>query len=350
MSEMTSLQRALSALERREPDRIPLFELLIDHRVTDKILPGSSYEDFAEYVGLDLVLTHTPSRLYEQKMIDENKRIVRDEWGILRQYTEQEVPIPLEGPIKSEEDLKRYVPPDPQAERRFSSLERLVGRFKGKKAVGIHLHDSFNYPWYLRGMENLLMDLMLNPDMVRELVRISVEHNIALAQKALELGADFVVLGDDYGSSMGPLMSPAQFEEFFLPGLREVVKAIKDKGAYCIKHCCGDINVLLDMIVGTGIDALHPLDAAAGMDIGAVKQKYGNRICVIGGVDCGDLLSSDPPERVVEEVKRVLRKVSPGGGHILSSSNSIHHSVKPENYLAMVETAKKYGKYPIRIN
>ncbi|GFP29429.1 uroporphyrinogen decarboxylase [Candidatus Hakubella thermalkaliphila] len=146
----------------------------------------------------------------------------------------------------------------------------------------------------------------LNPPMVKELVQISVEHNVALAEKAIDLGADFVVLGDDYGSSMGPLMSPAQFEEFFLPGLQEVVKAIKDKGAYCIKHCCGDINLLLDMIVGTGIDALHPLDAAAGMDIAAVKQNYGDRICVIGGVDCGDLLSLDPPERVVEEVKKVL--------------------------------------------
>lgn len=121
-------------------------------------------------------------------------------------------------------------------------------------------------------------------------------------------------------------------------------------GVFVIKHCCGNINNLLDMTVDAGIDAIHPLDQTAGMDIAKVQEKYQGRIVVIGGVDCGELLTNKFPEDVIVETKKLLKNVSSRGGHILGSSNAIHPKVKPENYLAMVDTVKKYGKYPININ
>ena len=293
MERLTSLERAKKTLELSEPDRVPLFELLIDSNVINKILPDSSYEDFVDYIGLDLVLTGSPSIMYDQIVLDESKKITIDEWGIKRQFSEQKVAIPFEGPIKNREDLLKYKAPDPISERRFVDLMMLIDRFKGKKAIGIHLHDAFSYPWYLRCMENIFMDFILNPDIVKELIRISIEHNIMLAEKTIKLGADVVVLGDDYGSTLGPMFSPEHFEKFLLPGLREIVKAIKNSGAYCIKHCCGNINILLDMIVNSGINALHPLDMTTNMNIDSVKKKYGEKICVIGGMDCGELLCND---------------------------------------------------------
>jgi uroporphyrinogen decarboxylase len=84
------------------------------------------------------------------------------------------------------------------------------------------------------------------------------------------------------------------------------------------------------------------------MDIGYVKQHYGDRIAIVGNIDCGELLCNAP----VEEVRRVTRETievaAPGGGFCLSSSNSIHSSVKPENYMAMVETLREYGEYPLK--
>ena len=346
---MNSKERFLAVIKGGIPDGVPLFELLIDKRVIEKIKPGGNYADLAEDT-LDLVLTNTPSLLYRNKWIDESKKIFANEWGTIRQDSGQSVSMPLSGPIKSKEDLKNYKAPDPDDEYRYIELNYLLSRFKGKKAVGMHLHDVFNYPCYLRGMENFLMDMATDKYMVEKLVEMSVEHNITIAKNAIKLGADFIVLGDDYGATSGPMFSPKNFEELLLPGFKTVLGEIKKAGAFVIKHCCGNINSLLDMIVSAGIDAIHPLDQAAGMDIAAVQKKYINKVVVIGGIDCGELLTNKFPEDVIDETKKLLKNVSSKGGHILGSSNTIHPKVKPENYLAMVDTVKKYGKYPISIN
>jgi uroporphyrinogen decarboxylase len=84
------------------------------------------------------------------------------------------------------------------------------------------------------------------------------------------------------------------------------------------------------------------------MDIGKVKQRYGNRVCLIGNIDCSHILSEASEKEVEAAVRECILKASPGGGHIISSSNSIHSSVKPQNYRAMIEATRKYGKYPIQ--
>jgi uroporphyrinogen decarboxylase len=101
------------------------------------------------------------------------------------------------------------------------------------------------------------------------------------------------------------------------------------------------------MIVNTGIDGLNPMEPVAGMDIGEVKQRHGKRVCLIGNIDCSRLLCEGSEEEVEAAVKECIRRASPGGGHIICSSNSIHSSVKPQNYAAMIAAAKKYGKYPM---
>ena len=85
------------------------------------------------------------------------------------------------------------------------------------------------------------------------------------------------------------------------------------------------------------------------MDLSEVKNKYSDRIALKGNVDCAQTLSYATADEVIEETKQVIRKGGPGGGFILSSSNSIHASVKPENYLAMLDTLKKYGSYPLSL-
>jgi uroporphyrinogen decarboxylase len=251
----------------------------------------------------------------------------------------------MDGPIVDEEDLDSYTPPDPEDSLRFRSLRRLIQRFKGARLIGMHLHDAFSYPSYLRGMDRLLMDLIQKPGLVHRLVHIGVEHTVALMNEASRLGAELFVFGDDYAGTKGPLMSPAHFEEFFLPGLKRVVATAKELGAYVIKHTDGNITPLLDMIVGTGIDGLHPLDPGAGMNIADVKSHYRGRICVIGNIDTGMVLSESAPGNVEEEVRRTILAAAPGGGYMISSANSIHARVKPENYRAMLEAAHRYGNY-----
>jgi len=162
-----------------------------------------------------------------------------------------------------------------------------------------------------------------------------------------QAGVDILLTGDDYAGMTGALMSPRHFREFVLPYLQKAVDIAHQHGLPFIKHSDGNLWKILDMIVDTGIDGLHPNEPMAGMDIREVKEKYGHRIAVVGNVDCSMLLPSGTEEQVIEAVKETIAKASVGGGHILSSSNSIHPAVKPENYRAMVSAAREHGRYPL---
>jgi uroporphyrinogen decarboxylase len=83
------------------------------------------------------------------------------------------------------------------------------------------------------------------------------------------------------------------------------------------------------------------------MDIAEVKRRYGDRVCLIGNIDCGELLSWGTPQQVTRTVRDTIRQAAPGGGYIMSSSNTIHSSVKPENYRAMIAATHHYGTYPL---
>ncbi len=152
---------------------------------------------------------------------------------------------------------------------------------------------------------------------------------------------------DDMAGKEGPYLNPRLYHEMVFPYLKTLVDAVHNMGGRLFVHSDGDLKPILDGLINTGIDALHSIDPSAGMNIGAVKDTYGHRLCLCGNVDCAWTLVRLRPENVVEETKECIRKASPGGGHILCSSNVIHKAVPLENTLAMVETAKKYGRYPI---
>ncbi len=344
MAELTSVERVLRVLRNEEPDRIPHFEWIIDHHVREAIIPGCSVEEFTVRMGLDAILTGPDFR---KQQIGEKR--CRNEWGVVTEYTAEEHSYPVEGPIKSLEDFQHYTPPDPHAPGRYASLERLVKKYKGKLAIGVHLNDVFSIPRYLIGYEELLIALAADRDLVRKLVELSVEVNLEMAQEVARRGADFVFTGDDYASANGPLMSPAMFRDIFAEPLRRVVMGFKNQGLPVIKHTDGNIMPLLDMILDSGIDCLDPIDPIAGLDIERIKRDYGRRVALKGNVDCAHTLTFGSEADTVRETKEVIRKAAGGGGLILSSSNSIHSSVKPGNYLAMWNAIRMYGKYPISL-
>ena len=198
-------------------------------------------------------------------------------------------------------------------------------------------------------LDNLLVDFLENPRLAHEVLEIVNEFAVALARRAVRAGADLVMLGDDYAYKSGPMMSPAVYKTFLQHRLARVVQAVHEEGAFCVKHSDGNLWPILDMILDTGVDGINPLEPVAGMDIGEVKRKYGDRVCLIGNIDCGELLSWGTPQQVTRTVRDTIRQAAPGGGYIMSSSNTIHSSVKPENYRAMVAATHRYGTYPLRL-
>ncbi len=341
---MTAKERVITALKRREPDRVPTFEWSIDQNVIEALCPGASYFDFLEKMDHDAVVV---SPNYQLEKIGEG--LYRDEWGVVRKKGYEVYPIPLEdeAPISRKGDLRQYTPPKPLTENRFDTLNKALERFLGRKAIIFKIRDALSTPRDLRGYSKFLMDVVLNPDLVRELVTLSIEHNVAVGLEAIKLGADIVVTGDDYADNSGPLISPRSFHNLFLPGFRKLVSYIKKSGAYFIKHTDGNIMLLIDGFIDAGIDCIDPIDPVAGMDITEIKKKYKEKVAIKGNINCADTLSNRSVADVVREVKECILKASPGGGHIISSSNSIHSGVKPENYRAMLDTIREYGTYPI---
>jgi uroporphyrinogen decarboxylase len=227
-------------------------------------------------------------------------------------------------------------------------LKEIVKRFKGDKAIIFLGHEVFEFSSYLLGgMDNLFPKYITDPEFVKRLSEIVWSYQSKILENAAKEGVDILLTGDDYAGHRGPLMSPIHFEEFVFPYLRKAVGVAKKYNLPFIKHTDGNLWKIIDMIVNAGIDALHPIEPLAGMDIGEIKEKYGHKIVVVGNVDCSHVLPRGNKEEIVEAVKETIAKASPGGGHILSSSNSIHPGVKPENYKYMLEAARDYGQYPL---
>ena len=345
MAELTSAERVRRVLNRQEPDRIPHFEWLIARNVREAICPScESHNDFAVRMGHDAILVGPD---FQREQVGPTQW--RSEWGFVNDYGNEEHGVEVDCPIRDMSDFERYSPPDPHAAGRYDTVDSAVREFKGDKAIGVHLNDVFSIPRSLVGMENLLLMIASDPDLVTALVDMSVEVNLAMAKEVAARGADFVWTGDDYAYNTGPLMSPENFRDLFYPSLRRVIGGFRELGLPVIKHSDGNLWPIIDMIVDSGISCLDPIDPQAGMDLGEVKGKYGDRIALKGNVDCAHTLSHATVAEVIEQTKQAIREGAPGGGFILSSSNSIHASVKPENYLAMVDTLRQYGRYPIRL-
>ena len=341
MGNMTSEERVLRVLQRKEPDRVPHFEWVVDRQVREALCPGcKSHADFAIRMGHDAIIVDP---IFNKEKVGANRW--RSEWGYVAQETHEEHGIEVESPIKTMADFERYTPPDPHAPGRFSAVEAAVKAYKGHKAVIVHLNDVFSLPRYLMSMQDLLIAIVAEPDLVKALVDMSVRINLELAKKVAACGATIIYTGDDYAYNRGPLMSPKHFREFFYPGLCRVMQGFKELGLYVIKHTDGNIRPIIDMIIDSGIDCLDPIDPQAGMDLGEVKARYGHRVAVKGNVDCAQLMTFGTPDEVIQATKDALRIGMPGGGFILSSSNSIHSAVKPENYAAMLQTLRQYGCY-----
>lgn len=341
---VNSYKRVMTALAVRQPDRVPIVEFSIDPSVVRRACPGAETQnDFEERMDLDAVCC----RARFEKIRENADGSYVDEWGVTYGSGTEVTDHPIRGPIGCKDDLLRYTPPDPDAPHRLGRLAEVVERFKGKKAIVFGQRAAFMWSAYLNGIENLLVNFLADPDFAHELMDLVLGVMLRIARRALRAGADVIVLGDDYAGNSGPMFSPAVFRTFVLPRLKKMVDTVHEEGGKVIKHSDGNLWLLLDDLVGAGIDGLHPIEPVAGMDLGEVKRKYGARVCLIGNVDCAQLLPHSTVAAVEAAVRECIRQGAYGGGYMLSSSNSIHSAVNPENYLAMIAAGRKYGVYPL---
>jgi uroporphyrinogen decarboxylase len=184
-----------------------------------------------------------------------------------------------------------------------------------------------------------------------EPARVKAEAARAVAQ-ALEKaermqklgGLDGFALCTDYCFNHGPFLSPGQFSEFVAPYLAELVQGYRDLGFYTIKHSDGNVMPILDQLVQANPHALHSLDPQAGVELAEVKRLVGDRVCLIGNVNCG-LLSTGSEAEVIESARYALRSGMPGGGYIFSTSNCVYTGMPLARYELMLDIWREEGNY-----
>lgn len=344
---MKPRERVLRALSLEEPDIVPLFEIEINTPIVRKILgrePREAMDFYDVYAAFGLDGINFWDKAIPVQYLDAECYV--DDWARVWRTEENEITYYVRGTINTPEDFEKFTPPDPFDYDRLDRLRKVIRSNKKELAVVGGIHDAFEIPSQMRGVAGFLTDLYRNPGFARKIIETSTKYNIELAKAMTDLGVDAIISGDDYAYKHGPMMQPKLFREFVASYLKKIVDAVHRKGVPFIKHTDGYLWPILDDIVKTGIDALHPIEPQAGMSLKEVKEGYGDRICVMGNVDVTYVLPLGTAEETVRDVKRCIMEAADGGGYILSSSNSIHNAVRVENFKAMTEATRKYGKFP----
>lgn len=341
---MNSTERVHAALRLEQPDRVPVVEFVVDDRVARGAVPGCrDVADCMDRLGMDSV--GCGARFEKVRENPDGSYV--DEWGVAYIANAEVVAHPVRGPIRTLAEARAYSPPPSDTPHRLGPLADLVARYKGKRAICFHHRAAFMWAAYLMGIDSILMNFLAEPETVEVTMDKVLECNMAIVRRAIRSGAEVIILGDDYASNIGPMMSPATFAHFIQPRLKKMVDMIHEEGAFCVKHTDGNIYAIMDMIVAAEPDALNPIEPLAGMDLKKVKQLVGDRVCLMGNIDCGRLLPHGTAEEVRQAVRQAIADAGHGGGYIVSSSNSFHSSCQPSNLVAMVDAVREFGQYPL---
>lgn len=347
---MTGLERILTTLKHREPDRVPHFEGGISQNVMEDILPGKSEEEFIEYMDLDAAVVHY-RWFTKYDMIDSEKGVARDQWGSLVKFTSELLPHPIGPVFQSEADIDSYRGPDPDEEWRYKIVEKLVKRFKGERAVIPVLPDVWNVVKdFLMGDVWYFTAMIESPELIRRISEIPLNFFLRFIRNCVEAGADIIWVHGDWAGTKYPFASPKHTEALMGPYLTRLVEECHKLGVPCLKHTDGNIWPVKDVLLKAGIDALHPIDPAAGLDMGVAKAEIGDKVCLMGNVSCVDVLPDGSEEDIRRATKECIRKGGKGGGFICTSSNSIHSGVPGRNYVAFVKAIHEFGKYPLELD
>ena len=360
---MNSKERILTALSGGQPDRVPVFELYINESsiagIAELLRPeevrvestedrfgeeGRAIRDLycmiVEELGLDATCSN-----FSIGMEPVGGGLARDKFGTVYRLSEHGEPMPLDGPIKGPSDLKGFDMVSKLRPEDLDGVKYVIDKAGPEKAHFLCVTDPFKVSWRRRGgMQNLLMDYVLDPDLVHQLGRIATDFDIAVIDMAREIGVDAIAVPGDLAGEDATIMSPEHYREYIKPYHAEIVEAAHRRGLKIVKHTDGAIWPLLDDFVEVGFDGIHPIQPQC-MDIAEVKQYLAGRACVLGNIDCRDLLVFGTEDQVEREVKETIEKAAPGGGYIISSSNSIHPGCKAGNYIALVRAAHRYGGY-----
>lgn len=318
---MTNKERFISALQHKPiKGRVPHFELVF----------FLTMESFGK--------VHTSQRNYGQwnQMSDKERELHRNDIANLH--------IDI---AKKYEHSAIFMHPVPNNTQEIIHQSEIIREKTGDDYfLMVHGDGTFAIP-NGRTMQAFAARLADDPEGLHKEASKMVDDALCRAEELARYKAvDGFAMCCDYCFNNGPFLSPSMFSEYVTPYLARLIQGYRDMGLYSIKHTDGNIMPILDQLVEAAPDALHSLDPQGGVDIAKVKQQYGERICLIGNVNCG-LLQTGTDEEAAESVRYCLKHGMPGGGYIFSTSNCVYTGMPLERYELMLDIWRKEGNYPV---
>jgi uroporphyrinogen decarboxylase len=328
---MKSRERVLAALQHKEPDRVPRFEIWIDALLDElgQDDPAGAYVNLGQDCVMMPTLNPPGSNAWRTGV---------DEWGRVWQDG-----MYVDGVVDTPADLEKYNPPLAYVEQFFDEGRiREVGDLYPDHPLifGTHI-GPFTAGFMAMGFERFFLRVFDEPAFVHRLLEARSEWCIAMYQKAASLGAEVLVLGDDAGHREGPMLSPCMWRTFILPYHCRIVEALD---VPVIWHSDGNVEALLPMAIEAGFAGFHGIEPAAGMDLARIKREFGRDLVLIGNVDVRVLCDSNL-EAVRREVDRCMQQGAPGAGYMLATCNSIFEGMNPAAAAEMFRYAGEVGFY-----
>ncbi|HOS93423.1 MAG TPA: uroporphyrinogen decarboxylase family protein [Armatimonadota bacterium] len=307
---MTSRERVLTTIARREPDRVP-YNLRPSHELLLQFRAHVGEGDFADHFGHDV-------RYVSLALPERPAHVPEDQW----------TPTPTPADIAAT----------------AVATARLHGR--GLAVCGAYACGVFEQAKAWLGDEGALVAPFEDPaGLARTLDRIT-EWKASIYGAYAEAGVDIVWMGDDLGSQRSLVMSPEHYRQWYRPRHQELVEHIRWRGpsAQIAFHCCGHVTPLIPDLIEMGIDVLEAVQAEA-MDIAQLKREFGRDISFWGGVGAQSILARTEPDEVMAGVRDALAIMAPGGGYIAAPCHTLTDEVPWASVIAFHEAVVRFGGY-----
>lgn len=354
---MNSRQRVQAALTHQRPDRIPI-DFWASSGVYAKIERELSLDrdQFMDRYNVDLRYLQGPR--YCGPARPDN----RDIWGVERRQirvehgrdteTYSEVthpPLADADTVAALADYPHWPSPDWFD---YSGVEEQCNAIHARGRVTVFMGDRLNRiaqlkpAMYLRGMENILMDMVLRPALAEALFARISSFYAAYLTRILESAQgriDIVLTGDDFGTQRGLLMAPATWRRLLAPGFRTFMRIIREHDAWSMHHTCGSVRALLPDLIEAGLQVLQSLQPeAADMNCMELADEYGQSLCFNGGLSVQQLLPFGTPETIDAAVARLAGRFR-NGGYLFGTAHNIQADTPIRNILALVHAYQRHG-------
>jgi uroporphyrinogen decarboxylase len=330
---LTPKERLMRTIKRQDIDCLPT-QIDFSGACLDKML---KYWDLANELDAVAFLGNHVVYAYLNDAVGNIKarqlagdEISFDSWGV-GYNSHQEGPLPVIYPLANLDQWSQYQFPDPNANGLLDRAEKVVASFGRDYCVtSYQIYCLFERAWTIRGMDNLLMDFVLNRDFVETLLDKITEYQIAIAKRYVNIGVSCGRTGDDYGGKTAMLFSPAMWRELIKPRLKRIWQVYQDAGIPVMHHSCGNIMPIISDLVEMGLSILNPVQPEC-MDIAAVKEQFGGKIVLYGGISTAGALALGSPQQVREDVRNTAAILGKGGGYVIGPTQGITSEVSTDN-------------------